>query len=58
MKVRLKQRTKRYQTLSCRCCDRVMLKEHMLDKQTLKEAVEEVNVEFGVVDSTPGCDPV
>lgn len=42
MKVRLKQRAKRYQALSCRCCDRVMLKERTLDKQELKEALEEL----------------
>lgn len=43
MKVRLKQRAKRYETMSCRCCDRVMLKEAQLDKQTLKETLEEVD---------------
>lgn len=42
MRVRLKQRTKRYERLSCRCCDRVMLKERTLDRQQLKEAVEEL----------------
>lgn len=43
MKVRLKQRAKRYEILSCRCCDRVMLKERSLDVQELKEALEEIN---------------
>jgi hypothetical protein len=49
MKVRLKQRAKRYQTLSCRCCDRVMLKEAQLDKQTLKEALEEIMLDCEAV---------
>ena len=49
MKVRLKQRTKRYQPLSCRCCDRVMLKERMLDKQQLKEAVEDLMLDCEAV---------
>jgi hypothetical protein len=41
MKVKVKQRAKRYETMSCRCCTRVMLKEHTLDKQSLKEAEQE-----------------
>lgn len=57
MKVRLKQRAKRYETLSCRCCDRVMLKERSLDRQQLKEAVEELSPCDGMVD-VAGLEPV
>ena len=52
MKVRLKQRAKRYETMSCRCCDRVMLKERQLDKQSLKEAEQELQ------SNTLDCDVV
>lgn len=45
MKVRVKQRAKRFSQMSCRCCTRIHFKEEALDKQTLKEALEEINGE-------------
>lgn len=45
MKVRVKQRAKRFSSLSCRCCTRIHFKEEAIDKQVLKEALEEINGE-------------
>lgn len=44
MKVKIKQRSKRFSTMSCGCCDRIHYKEQALDKQQLKELLEEIRV--------------
>ncbi|CUR44336.1 hypothetical protein VCM_00120 [Pseudomonas phage VCM] len=51
MKVRVKQRPKRFSQMSCRCCTRIHFKEEAVDKQTLKEALEEIS-------NTLDCDDV
>jgi hypothetical protein len=45
MKVRVKQRPKRFSQMSCRCCTRIHFKEEAVDKQVLKETLEEINGE-------------
>lgn len=45
MKVRVKQRPKRYSEMSCRCCTRVHFKEEELDKQVLKETLQEIHTQ-------------
>jgi hypothetical protein len=42
MKVRVKQRAKRFSQMSCRCCTRIHCREELLDKQSLKETLEEL----------------
>ncbi|XAI98143.1 hypothetical protein ISREJYDI_CDS0124 [Pseudomonas phage UNO-G1W1] len=59
MKVKMRQRPlANFGVANCGCCSRLSWKVHKLDKQVLKEALEDVDVEFSVADSTPGCDPV
>jgi hypothetical protein len=45
MKVRVKQTKKKFAVMPCGCCERVYFKERSLDKQTLKEALEEIHSE-------------
>ncbi|UAV89653.1 hypothetical protein [Pseudomonas phage COT4] len=51
MKVRVKQTKKKFAMMPCGCCERVYFKEKSLDKQTLKEALEEIS-------NTLDCDDV
>lgn len=42
MKVRIKQRKKKFKMLPCGCCESVYFKDKCFDRQTLKEALQEL----------------
>lgn len=45
MRVRVKKTKKKFAMMPCGCCERVYYKERSLDRQTLKEVIEELNGE-------------
>ena len=42
MKVRIKQRKKKFKMLPCGCCESVYFKDKCFDRQPLKEALQEL----------------
>lgn len=43
MRVRVKQRKLKFKMMSCGCCESVYFKDRCFDKQTLKEALEDIH---------------